>query len=246
MIRIRSLFFNSINGDRRYRAEDFASYFAKILTNGVFPNPSSNLQVLEKDGMKITVKAGGCNINGYFGINDTDEVLTCGVANPISPRTDIVVARWSLTNREITLVIKPNTTALTRTADTYEICLAEITIPAGASSISQANIRDTRQDTSKCGLVNSLITADSTTLFNQFETQFNNWFIDIKGKLNADVAGSLQMQIDKKFEIYLGETLPAISQRKQNTIYCKITDKVNSGTGGNVTIRVSPNLGIKV
>lgn len=246
MIRIRSLFFNSINGDRRYRAEDFASYFAKILTNGVFPNPSSNLQVLEKDGMKITVKAGGCNINGYFGINDTDEVLTCGVANPISPRTDIVVARWSLTNREITLVIKPNTTALTRTADTYEICLAEITIPAGASSISQANIRDTRQDTSKCGLVNSLITADSTTLFNQFETQFNNWFIDIKGKLNADVAGSLQMQIDKKFEIYLGETLPSISQRKQNTIYCKITDKVNSGTGGNVTIRVSPNLGIKV
>ena len=246
MIRIRSLFFNSINGDRRYRAEDFASYFAKILTNGVFPNPSSNLQVLEKDGMKITVKAGGCNINGYFGINDTDEVLTCGVANPISPRTDIVVARWSLTNRDITLVIKPNTTALTRTADTYEICLAEITIPAGASSISQANIRDTRQDTSKCGLVNSLITADSTTLFNQFETQFNNWFIDIKGKLNADVAGSLQMQIDKKFEIYLGETLPSISQRKQNTIYCKITDKVNSGTGGNVTIRVSPNLGIKV
>lgn len=246
MINIRSLFFNSINGDRRYRAEDFASYFAKILTNGVFPNPSNNLQVLAKEGMKITIKAGGCNINGYFGINDTDEVITCSVANPMAQRVDIVVARWSLTNREIVLAVKSNTTTLTRTADTYEICLAEITIPAGASSISQANIRDTRQDTSKCGLINSLITADSTTLFNQFEAQFNNWFADIKGKLNADVAGSLQMQIDKKFEIYLAETLPEIAQRKQNTIYCKITDKVNNGTGGNVTIRVSPNLGIKV
>ena len=246
MINIRSLFFNSINGDRRYRAEDFASYFAKILTNGVFPNPSNNLQVLAKEGMKITIKAGGCNINGYFGINDTDEVVTCSVANPMAQRVDIVVARWSLTNREIVLAVKSNTTTLTRTADTYEICLAEITIPAGASSISQANIRDTRQDTSKCGLINSLITADSTTLFNQFESQFNNWFADIKGKLNADAAGSLQMQIDKKFEIYLAETLPEIAQRKQNTVYCKITDKVNSGTGGNVTIRVSPNLGIKV
>lgn len=246
MINIRSLFFNSINGDRRYRAEDFASYFAKILTNGVFPNPSNNLQVLAKEGMKITIKAGGCNINGYFGINDTDEVVTCSIANPMAQRIDIVVARWSLTNREIVLAVKSNTTTLTRTADTYEICLAEITIPAGASSISQANIRDTRQDAVKCGLINSLITADSTTLFNQFEAQFNNWFADIKGKLNADVAGSLQMQIDKKWDIYLDETLPEISQRKQNTIYCKITDKVNSGTGGNVTIRVSPNLGIKV
>ena len=245
MIIIRSLFFNSINGDRRYRAEDFASYFSKILTNGVFPNSSSNLQVLEKEGMKITVKAGGCNINGYFGINDIDEVLTCSVANPMTPRTDIVVARWSLTNREITLVIKHNTIALTRTADTYEICLAEITIPAGAASISQANIKDTRQDTSKCGLVNSLITADSTTLFKQFEAQFNNWFNDIKGKLNTDIAGSLQVQIDKKFEIFLSENLPDIAQRKSNVIYCKITDKVEIG-GGNTTIRVSPNLGIKV
>lgn len=53
-------------------------------------------------------------------------------------------------------------------------------------------------------------------------------------------------KLQDKLEIVVSETLPAISQRKQNTIYCKITDKVNSGTGGNVTIRVSPNLGIKV
>ena len=203
------------------------------------------MQVLEKEGMKITVKAGGCNINGYFGINDTDEVLTCDVANPMAQRTDIVVARWSLTNREITLAIKSNTTALTRTADTYEICLAEITIPAGAASVTQANIKDTRQDASKCGLINSLMQADTTTLFNQFSSQFNNWFDDIKGKLSTDAAGSLQLQINNKLELYISETLPVIAQRKQNTIYCKITDKVSGGSS-NTTIRVSPNLGIKV
>ena len=53
-------------------------------------------------------------------------------------------------------------------------------------------------------------------------------------------------KLQDKLEIVVSETLPAIAERKQNTIYCKITDKVNSGTGGNVTIRVSPNLGIKV
>ena len=243
---MKGLFFNSVNGDRRYKAEDFASYFNQILTTGVFTNPSTSLQVISNNTMKVTVKAGACNINGFFGIQETDEVLNIEVATPAKNRIDLVVARWNWNTRDITLAVKKDTTTLTRTADIFELCLAEITVNRGASEITQANIKDTRQLADKCGVVNSLIKVDPTTLFLQFQNSFDNWFNDIKGKLNADVAGSLQMQIDKKFEIYLGETLPSISQRKQNTIYCKITDKVNSGTGGNVTIRVSPNLGIKV
>ncbi|MGH4125286.1 MAG: hypothetical protein ACREV6_20405 [Clostridium sp.] len=39
----KSSFFNSVEGDRKYKASDFASYFNSLLTNGVFPNPSTNL-----------------------------------------------------------------------------------------------------------------------------------------------------------------------------------------------------------
>lgn len=48
-----------------------------------------------------------------------------------------------------------------------------------------------------------------------------------------------------KLEIYVSDVLPTVDKRKQNTIYCKITDKVSDGNS-NTTIRVKPNLGIKV
>ena len=48
----RSAFFNSINGDRRYKAEVFAEYFSSFIGNGVFPNPSTSLQVIANDDMQ--------------------------------------------------------------------------------------------------------------------------------------------------------------------------------------------------
>ena len=241
---MKGLFFNSINGDRRYKAEDFAGYFAQILTTGVFTNPSTSLQVVAHNGMKIKVRAGACNINGYFGIQEVDEVLMCDVANPVRNRTDIVVARWSLTTRDITLAIKKDTTDLVRTADTYELCLAEITVQRGAGEILQANIKDTRQDGNKCGVVNSLIKVDPSSLFLQFQNAFDNWFTDIKDKLGTDVAGNLQLQLNNKLEIYVADVLPPVSKRKEKTIYCKITDQVDPTKAQ--LIRVSPNMGIKV
>ena len=40
----KSSFFNSVSGDRKYKAEDWASYFGALIGNGVFPNPATNLQ----------------------------------------------------------------------------------------------------------------------------------------------------------------------------------------------------------
>lgn len=49
-------FFNSSSGDRRYAAEDWAAYFASFIGNGVFPNPSTGLQVMEDEGMRVAVQ----------------------------------------------------------------------------------------------------------------------------------------------------------------------------------------------
>ena len=68
----------------------------------------------------------------------------------------------------------------------------------------------------------------------------------VRKQIGIRTVFNILSKLQDKLEIVVSETLPAIAERKQNTIYCKITDKVNSGTGGNVTIRVSPNLGIKV
>ena len=49
----RSAFFNSVAGDRKYKAEIFAGYFSKFITNGVFPLPADNLRIAAHDRMKI-------------------------------------------------------------------------------------------------------------------------------------------------------------------------------------------------
>ena len=42
----KSSFFTSLNGDRKYKASDFAEYFGTFISNSVFPNPNTNLQVI--------------------------------------------------------------------------------------------------------------------------------------------------------------------------------------------------------
>ena len=51
-------------------------------------------------------------------------------------------------------------------------------------------------------------------------------------------------KVNNNFGFFAGENLPNLPDRDGNTIYCKITDKIN--TNINTTIRVSPNMGIKI
>ena len=47
---MRSGFHNSINGDRKYNAQDMSMPYREIISNGVFPNPSNQLQVTASSG----------------------------------------------------------------------------------------------------------------------------------------------------------------------------------------------------
>lgn len=97
----KSSFFNSVSGDRKYKAEDWASYFGSFIGNGVFPVPSTGLQVVAGSGMQVTVKAGKAWINGYFYNNTSDLSLTLATADGVLNRIDRIVVRWDLTNRVI-------------------------------------------------------------------------------------------------------------------------------------------------
>ncbi|HBG5492829.1 TPA: hypothetical protein KQG88_003888 [Clostridioides difficile] len=186
----KSFVFNSVNGDRRYKAEDFREYFASFIGNGVFPNPSSNLQVVDNNNMTITVKKGKGWINGAIYINTDDLVINIDPADGILNRIDRVVLRFDTLNRNIKLVVKkctfnssPVATELQRDADAYELGLADIYIRAGAISITQSSITDLRLDKNLCGIVKGTIEEiDTTTLLAQLNTwkdeeisNFNVW-----------------------------------------------------------------------
>jgi hypothetical protein len=219
-------FFNSSNGDRKYKAEFFAKYFATFISNGVFPNPSTNLQVVANNDMTVTVKAGPGWINGYVYFNGSDLILPIEVADGALNRIDRIVLQYNTTDRSITAKVKKGAFAsspvaldLQRDADAYELGLADVYIAAGATSIAQSNITDLRLDTTKCGIVHGTVEqVDTTTIFNQyqswlvntqntsqieidnmesqFQSDWDSWFNSIKNALGTDIAGNLQQQIN--------------------------------------------------
>lgn len=205
----RSSFFNAVLSgetyDRVYTAEDYARYFGSFIGNGVFPTPSTNLQVVaDSTSMDIALKAGKGWINGYFYENTEDLTLNVPVADGVLNRIDRVVLRLDFINREIKAYVKKGTFAsspvapsLVRNSDMYELGLADIRINKGITKIVQADITDLRQNNNYCGLVAGVLKQiDTTDLFAQFQSTFDIWFEAIKGQLSTDAAGNLQSQID--------------------------------------------------
>ena len=162
----KSGFFNSSDGDRIYDAADFAAYFGSLVSNGVFYAVATNLLATPGAGLAISVAAGSAWINGYRYENTDALNLPLTTANGSNPRIDRVVVRLSKVSRSIQLAAiigtpaaTPAAPALTRTSDIYELGIADVLIPAAATSIAANNITDTRLNTSLCGTVNSLVTA---------------------------------------------------------------------------------------
>ncbi len=205
-------FFNDVNDDRVYYAEDWARHLKKYFTNGIFNN---ELNVVANNDMTITIKEGDANIEGYRYTNTGDLVKTIDNADGTLNRIDNVVLRLDLTNRLISAQIikgtfadKPVAPELIRTSTIYDLRIAKISIPAGTTTITQDLITDTRFITSDCGNVISTVqTPDTENLFIQMQTLFekqinelnNNfeiWFDSIKNQLDSDAAGNLQNQIN--------------------------------------------------
>lgn len=234
---MRSGFFNSeIIGydaenmpifDRAEEASFFAKYFSQFISNGVFPNPSTNMQVLADTGMQVKVSIGTCFINGYMGWVENAETFTIEESDT-QARIDRLVARLDFDNRKIQCYVKKGTAAgnpvapvLQRDYDMYEIGLADIRVNANAIEIKQKNITDLRLNTDLCGIVAvPLQHVDTTTLFNQYqdwlknateqgeedlqltqeqlETEFNAWFETVQDTLSGDTAGNLLNLINTK------------------------------------------------
>ena len=79
----------------------------------------------------------------------------------------------------------------------YQIALAQVKVGAGATMITEADITDTRADSTLCGLVTGTvheINIDGVT--KQYAQIFSDWFQSIKDNLSGDTAGNLQNQID--------------------------------------------------
>lgn len=194
-------FFNSVNGDRLYDADDISNFFYKLISDGVFVTPSTSLQVAASSGMTVSIAAGYGMIKAKYINNDSPAYLTLDSADSTNPRLDRVVLGLNYANRAISLYIKKGTAAssptapvLTRTAGVlWEISLATISVSAGASGLTQADITDDRADSSLCGYVTGLVQQiDTSALFAQFTSAFYNWFNALTQSLTVNVSAQCE------------------------------------------------------
>ena len=185
---IRSGFFNSVGGDRKYNAEDFSNYFEKIVSDGVFANPSTNLQVTANSGMILQVNAGSALVKSKWIKNDGYAFIVLDQANSTLARIDSIVLTCYLgtSGRQIkiekltgTASQTPVAPTLTRSSEKWQLRLANIAVAAGATSITNANITDTRANTAECGWVTGLIDqVDTSTLYKQWQSAYEQYYND--------------------------------------------------------------------
>lgn len=193
---IKSMFFNAVKEgdvyDRTYNADDFSRYLEDIVGNGVFPNPSTSLQVASSSGMDIVVKKGSAWIAGHKLINTAALSLAVDPAETLQNRIDRVVCYIDYVNRVMDIEIvkgtpatNPTAPALVRTDSRYELSLATIYVAKQVTSISNANITDTRADSTVCGWATGVLQqVDTSTLFQQWQTAYGDYYADIKQQLD--------------------------------------------------------------
>ena len=155
-----------------FDAADVAAYLAG-LTSGVFSS-AEDFPVTAADGLKVTVGAGRgwvhpSRFTGYSITKREADTLTLPLADPSLPRIDRIVMRYDAGARAASLQVlqgtassTPTAPAISRTELIYDLCLAEITRPAGSTAVTTGQITDTRLDEKLCGIVRDGVTGIPT------------------------------------------------------------------------------------
>lgn len=180
-------FFNSVNGDRVYNADQMSEYFNGLVSDGVYEEVGDGLQVVPHSGMTVNVSTGRAIVRSKWLENDAALTVDITQAHPTLNRYTAVIIRLDVTNREITITTKDGTAAaspakpsMTDNVTTKELCLAYVYIKAGATSITAANIQDMRSS-SKCGWVTGLVKqVDTSTLFDQYTAAYEENLADMQ------------------------------------------------------------------
>ena len=185
-------FFDSIDGDRKYNADDISNFFLKLISDGVFPTPADSMQVQEVSGMTVKVSAGWGFIKCKWVNNDSDLYLTLDEPDIVLDRKDRIVMRLNKDTRLIEIAIKKGIPAesaytappeLQRDESIWELSLAYVNIEPDAKTrgIRQMDIGDERPYEHLCGWVTGKIQEiDTTNLFAQYDNAFWSFFHAIK------------------------------------------------------------------
>lgn len=199
-------FFDSVNNDRLYGAEDMNKPYKRVVSNGVFatPNgtPSTDLQVLTAaSGMNIIVKKGDGIFADRWFESTSDLVITVPSNTNVTPRRDSIIVQvdkrvsgrvGNIVYRTGTPSSNPQVPNINTVDNIIEYRIANIYVAAGANYIGQDAITDLR-GSSECPWITSLIQqVDTSQLYNQWEAAYQKYYQDETEAFNNFMQGLTQ------------------------------------------------------
>ena len=163
-----------------YSAEDVATYLC-TRTSGVY-SKETNFAVRTTGTRQITVAPGLAWINyddfkGVSVCSREENVLTVPEADNTLNRVDRVVLQFDTSENITAIKLKTGTPAVAaqppdilQNHNQYELGLCTISVPAGSTAVTAADITDTRADETVCGFMRDGVTGIPTgTLVQQWQ-----------------------------------------------------------------------------
>lgn len=189
-------FYNSLDHDRVYDAEQLSSMFDGLIVDGVFMTIGGTLMVTpSSSGLAVDVASGKAWFNHTWTLNDASITLALETAETLLPRIDTVVVEVNTSTRVNSIKIIKGTPAsspvaptLTKANYVYQFPLANISVAANATSLTTANITN-RIGTSDCPWVTGITEGiDATDLYAKWEAQWNASMSGMSATFDSDQA----------------------------------------------------------
>ena len=194
-----------------YSAEDVATYLC-TRTSGVY-SKETNFAVSITGTRQITVAPGLAWINyddfkGVSVCSREENVLTVPEADNTLNRVDRVVLQFDTSENVTAIKLKPGTPAVAaqppdilQNHNQYELGLCTISVPAGSTAVTTADITDTRADETVCGVMRDGVSGiPAATLIQRLRAEIDKLdkgsFYD-KTEVDA-LLEALQKQMDGK------------------------------------------------
>ncbi len=205
---VSSGFFNSIDGDRTYNADQMSTYFKGLISDGVYESVGSRLRVTNGNGMSVNVGTGRAVVLSRWVENDAELNLSIDAADVQYNRIDAIAVQLDLTDggRFIDIIVKKGTNAAdpepperSTTADVYELYLAYVNVPKGTSAITQDLITDLRPS-ELCGWITGLVEqVDTSDLYAQWAAAYAAYYAQSTAAFDAYIAQK-QAEFETWFE----------------------------------------------
>ena len=191
-----------------YDADD-ASGFLSTRLSGVY-SAEEDFSVTAQGGLSVQVSAGQAwvrpaRFKGRSIIMEQPTTVVLTEADPVRSRIDRIVLRYDAAAKKTSLVVldgtpdsaAPAAPEISRTELVYDLCLAEIRRPAGSTSVTAADITDTRADETVCGVMRDGVHGIPTgTLVRQFRAVIDALKGEAADKLGYYPVGSIYQSTD--------------------------------------------------